>query len=515
MGKFQRESDAILSDDGVTVYQVFSEDEFSVPAVALKVASERKTPVRVRLEQEVPPELAIEEIGFHPDYGEENWSIDGERMTYETELPADSETTTIYAIGGGGHRQVDTLLDGLSIESVETLESPDPSGDTVAASTDTSEEDRTGGPASAATAGAADATPEPGGSDGDAGADSSDVLMDDEKLSPDDATGGDGTAGTPESGGSDADGSAGTDDADPVETGADGESAEGSPDDAPGAGSAESGAPRTRTASGGDADDADAGDDASRDEDAGIEGDGDDATATDEDDVTGEAAGDATDDDAADAPGEDGARGVADEADDSPGQPVEPVADAEAAGEPVDAPLGAHDDAALVRELERRLGEGDLSDAARERLRESLQQAGTAGGSAVETRVEHLQRRVSDIEAFADSIQELHEEHGPPTEAFEEMHAEIETFSERLAAFDERVEAFDERVEALDDRVERIDPELESLGEDVSGLEADVTAVREDVEELDGEQEALEEEVEQLREWRQAVTRTVAGFDQS
>jgi archaellum component FlaC len=508
MGKFQRESDAILSDDGVTVYQVFSEDEFSVPAVALKVASERPSPVRVRLRQEVPPELAIDEIGFHPDYGEENWSIDGERMTYETELPADSETTTIYAIGGGGHRQIDKLLDGLSIDEVEAVGSPDAdAADMAVTATDAPGDDRradaSGAPDTAGESDTieesdpADVTAEPGDSDTAGGADSSDVLLDDEQLSAEDgATQDNGSAGAPDVEGTDP--GAPGDGAAVTPSGGDGEPAGASTEPEPETETETDTEPEQETETEPDTDGAEAGADR-----AGVTDrsrDGGDGEDTDDD---GEPLAKAEDT-------EDGDRTPADPGDGRPGQ-EETAAEDGTGDSPEDVPLGAHDDDALVREIQRRLDGDGLSDGARERLRDSLQEAGVPAGSAAETRIDHLQQRVSDIEAFTDSLQQLHEEHGPPAEAFGEMSAEIEAFDERIEAFDERVEALDDRIEA----VEAVEPKVDSLGADVEGLADDVATVRDDVDGIESEQETLEKEIAQLREWREAVTRTVAGFDQS
>jgi archaellum component FlaC len=433
MAEFQGNSDAVVSGEGVTVYQVFSEDEFAVPTVALKVVSERDGPVRVRLDQQVPAKLAAEEIGFHPDYGKDDWSVGDGQMSFETELPAEGETTTVYAIGDSGRQRVDELLDGLAVADVEALDDP--------------ETEATGSPAEAASDGHDDGTQEDAGSAGgdttagrDGGTDRADVLMDDEQLR-----------------------SAGTTPEDAGETPADGER--------PGATPADEAAPdRTDGASAGAAAAGeDAGDPESR------------ATRT-----PSPGAGD----------GEDAGAGDG-EAD----RTVEPARADPDAG---DGPLAVHDDAALLRELERRHDAGDLSEAARDRLR-SLPDAD--GGSAVETRVEHLQQRVSDVEAFADSVQQLHEEYGRPTDAFEEMRAEIDAFADRL-------ETLDGRVDALDDRMDDVGPQLDALGADVSGLEAEMEDVRQDVDAVGSEQEALAEDVATLEEWRDGVSRALKQFDQ-
>jgi predicted nucleic acid-binding Zn-ribbon protein len=108
-----------VSSDGVTVDKRFEEDEFPVPAIAFEIRSERSESVTVTIVDEVPEDVAVEDLGFHPEYGSEHWTIDEERITFEREMDADSEYTTVYGIRATGTEDVEKFLTQPVIESVD------------------------------------------------------------------------------------------------------------------------------------------------------------------------------------------------------------------------------------------------------------------------------------------------------------------------------------------------------------------------------------------------------------
>lgn len=106
--------------DGVSVAKRFEADEFPVPAIAFKIVSERSDAVTVRLIDTVPDDVAVEDLGFHPEYGSEFWNIDDDRLTFEREIEADSEYTTVYGIRETGIDDIHLFLTEPVIEAVET-----------------------------------------------------------------------------------------------------------------------------------------------------------------------------------------------------------------------------------------------------------------------------------------------------------------------------------------------------------------------------------------------------------
>lgn len=108
-----------VSADGVTVVKRFEADEFPVPAIAFNIQSRRTEPVTVRLTDDVPEDVAVEDLGFHPEYGSEHWTIDEDTISFEREIDADSEYTTVYGIRATGTENVEQFLTEPSIESVD------------------------------------------------------------------------------------------------------------------------------------------------------------------------------------------------------------------------------------------------------------------------------------------------------------------------------------------------------------------------------------------------------------
>ena len=122
-----------VGSDGVTVTKRFEEDEFPVPAIAFEFVSERDEQVRIRLSDQVPEGVAVEDLGFHPEYGSEYWTIDEETITFERDMGARAEYTTVYGIRATGADDVEQFLTTPVIEEVDPplpeSERPTPTND--------------------------------------------------------------------------------------------------------------------------------------------------------------------------------------------------------------------------------------------------------------------------------------------------------------------------------------------------------------------------------------------------
>ena len=119
MSNTQTYEEVNVSSDGVTVVKRFESDEFPVPAIAFNIMSARTEPVTVTLTDSVPADVAVEDLGFHPEYGSEHWTIDEDTITFEREIEADSEYTTVYGIRATGTDEVEKFLTEPTIESVD------------------------------------------------------------------------------------------------------------------------------------------------------------------------------------------------------------------------------------------------------------------------------------------------------------------------------------------------------------------------------------------------------------
>jgi len=108
-----------VASDGVTVTKRFEADEFPVPAIAFNVVSKRSETVSIRLVDSVPDDVAVEDLGFHPEYGSEFWDINDDQITFEKEIESDSDYTTVYGIRATGTDDVEKFLTEPQIESVD------------------------------------------------------------------------------------------------------------------------------------------------------------------------------------------------------------------------------------------------------------------------------------------------------------------------------------------------------------------------------------------------------------
>jgi len=132
MGSSQPSEEVTVSVDGITVVKRFEEDEFPVPAIAFEFHSGRDEPVTVRLRDAVPDGVAVEDLGFHPEYGSEYWTVDDGGISFERELGAGAEYTTVYGIRATDTEDIEQFLVEPTIEAVDPP-LPDSAGDGDAA----------------------------------------------------------------------------------------------------------------------------------------------------------------------------------------------------------------------------------------------------------------------------------------------------------------------------------------------------------------------------------------------
>jgi len=322
-----------VSSDEITAYQTFQPDEFEVPTVGLKLVSDRDEVAHVELAVDLPPELNIEEVGFHPDYGRDSWSVSDGTMAYETDIQPGEEVTTMYTVESVRSAEIEALLSNLSVETVEDKEQ--------------------------------------------------DVVENDESKAE--------TAGGGEPG----------------------KAAE---------------------------------------------------TAHDQSDETETSSG---------AESETAAK-----------RETRVIGDGEAPTEASDN-LSAYPTADLLSELARRESMDDLSATDRDRLQEFASET----DESLEVRVSHLQKRMSDIEAYTDQVERLYEEYGDPNETYEGFDNQLDEFANQLAA--------------VESDIERLQNDIESVKQGQSELESKVS---EEIESVKQRQSDVESEITDLSEWRKSVT---------
>ena len=130
MSDSQAYEEVTISSDGVAVVKRFEDEEFPVPAIAFDFKSDRDEPVTVTMCDTVPDGIEVEDLGFHPEYGSEFWTIDDETITFEREMEAEESYTTVYGIRATGSDDVRQFLTEPTLESVEPPLPEDESNET-------------------------------------------------------------------------------------------------------------------------------------------------------------------------------------------------------------------------------------------------------------------------------------------------------------------------------------------------------------------------------------------------
>ena len=119
MSEAEEHDSVRVSADGVRVLKRFVADQFPVPAIAFELSSGRDEPVTLRLSDRVPQGVAVDDLGFHPDYGSEHWTIEEDRITFERELEPNASYTTVYGI-----RAADDVRQFLTDPTIESVTPP-------------------------------------------------------------------------------------------------------------------------------------------------------------------------------------------------------------------------------------------------------------------------------------------------------------------------------------------------------------------------------------------------------
>lgn len=441
-----------LSQDGVTVHQLLTEEEFGVPAVIIKLVSKRDDRANVELSVH---DLLVDRIGFHPDFENESWSVEDETLVFETDLPPGKELITLYAIEDEDAGVLETAIDNLEVDSVESLGPP---------------EEPVLGEAGAIDEEIGDAGVKP--PDGprpkdddliDLETDPGEALLDAEVT--DEAT--IEAEAVDQSATNAADQLAGDTDDDPESTLID--------LDEPVADENEAvGTPPARQAS-------------------------------DEHDKSVEFEA-VTDDQSGTDSQHEGGKSAEDDASDGGTKSMDQLKEdyrTSGAGEGGDA--GELSTGALIDELIERVQSDTLSPDERRRLQAVDIDAERGREDVHDAQISHLQARVSDVETFTESIETMIERHGRPGDAFDD-------FQSRLQEFEREFEEVQSETTRMAEEVEGVGPRLEAVLEEVESVTEELAEVRKTVDTVGEEQEAVQSDVRELQTWRKKVTGALEAF---
>lgn len=451
-----------VTADGVEVRKLFEDEQFPVPAVAFDVRSERAEPVVVRIVDDVPEDVTMDDLGFHPEYGSEFWSVGDGSITFERTFDPDETFETVYGLRVGDADAVERFLGEPRVEVTAEAERSVPVevSDPLVRGVGAGDESR-----SASTLGGEDVQP----------VDEADTA---ERARTNDGHGTDEAVETDEERKTDEERETSEGD----EATAEGEPAEGLDT-----------AEETETVVEPDADDAD---------------------------ERGPGTPDTVEEEHGEGPQS------ADRIDEIGIDEIEGEGFAAAPSNSVDARIEhlqsrVSDLAAYTDALESFLDEnGSARRLVREQktrtaaLREDIEE--------LEGNVESQQTAIGwleeDIERIDETVEDVRERLDTADERFEEADAHVERTDRRFDAIDgrldgieERLDSTDGRLDAVEERTETLDGHLEEVDQRLSSIDDQFAAIDDRFDELDSSIETLSEDLTALQSWRSRFTAALSG----
>ena len=113
---------------------------------------------------------------------------------------------------------------------------------------------------------------------------------------------------------------------------------------------------------------------------------------------------------------------------------------------------------------------------------------GVESSASVETRIEHLQSTVADLEAYTDALEGFIDEHGDASEVLVDLRERHDETVDRVDEVETATEDATAEIEATEDHLEA---ELEAVCGDVRAVRADVEALEAEVATLSSDLEAV------------------------
>ena len=107
-----RNGERVVSEtDGVKVRKELVGDQFPAPTMTIEIDSRREDAASIELVDTVPESVDVENLGFHPEYGEADWTVGEDSLTLNCDIEPEGEYRTLYAISNE-----DAPLDAFLVE---------------------------------------------------------------------------------------------------------------------------------------------------------------------------------------------------------------------------------------------------------------------------------------------------------------------------------------------------------------------------------------------------------------
>lgn len=110
MDEVESPTELVEAVDGVELTKYLKVEGFRFPSIVYEIESDRDEPVTVRVEDPIPQGVAVEDVGFHPAYGDDYWSVEDATLVFEYELEPRAQYKTVYAVRGTDEDEIEGAL---------------------------------------------------------------------------------------------------------------------------------------------------------------------------------------------------------------------------------------------------------------------------------------------------------------------------------------------------------------------------------------------------------------------
>lgn len=106
-----------VSEGEVTVTKHLDSTRFDTPAVILDITSAADRNTSVTVAEPVPEAFPSKNIGFHPEFGGEHWSVSEDQIVFNRTIEPEGEYTTVYGLRNVTEEDISKFLDGETVVS--------------------------------------------------------------------------------------------------------------------------------------------------------------------------------------------------------------------------------------------------------------------------------------------------------------------------------------------------------------------------------------------------------------
>jgi len=126
MDEADSRSELVEDVDGVELTKYLEEEGFRFPSIVYEITSTRDEAVTVRVEDTIPDGVDVEDVGFHPAYGDDYWSVDDGTLVFEYELEPNAQYKTVYAVRGTAQDEIEDVLESPETVDIEAAAAGEP-----------------------------------------------------------------------------------------------------------------------------------------------------------------------------------------------------------------------------------------------------------------------------------------------------------------------------------------------------------------------------------------------------